>query len=449
MSSREQQSTDRGLGPLAFIWSGQFLSEIGTLMTSLALIFWAYDQTGRATELALMAFFSLGPRVLFGPLAGAVIDRWKRKSVMLICDAVAGLFSGLILVLLISGNLQIWHLYLLTFFTGLFGVFQQPAFLASATMMVSRRHYGRTGGLTSLLSHASAIIAPAFAGVLLPLIGLKGVLIVDIGTFVFAAFTLMLVKIPDPEPSTSKPARGARQIFRDIGNGFRFLTDHRGFLYILLVFTFTNFFGGAYATLYRPMILARTGGAETAVVLVQLLIGIGGTAGALLVTFFGTPKRKVLAVMIGYAVGQAFRGLFGMDLGLPFIAAFGLLTTFFYAYAGSCSNALWQSKIPPAMQGRVLATRVALAGAASLITRLIAGPLSDHVFEPAMQAGGTLAKTWSWLTGTGPGSGMGLYIVLSCSVGVCVLLWGYSRRSIRNLDRLIPDHAEHQEGANS
>ena len=444
---RTERSVDNGgLARFAFIWSGQFLSQIGTLMTSLALIFWAYDQTGRATELALMAFFALGPRVLFGPLAGAVIDRWKRKSVMFVCDALAGLISGLILVLLLTGNLQIWHLYLLTFFTGLFSVFQQPAFLASATMMVPSRHYGRTGGLTALLTHASAIVAPAFAGVLLPLIGLKGVLFVDIGTFLFAAFTLMLVEIPNPEPSEAKPTRGARQLFRDVGEGFRFLTDHRGFLYILLIFTITNFFGGAYATLYRPLILARTGGVEAAVVWVQLLIGVGGTAGALLVSLFGSPKRKVLVVMIGYAIGQVFRGLFGVNLGIPFLAAIGLLTTFFYAYAGSCSNALWQSKIPPAMQGRVLATRLALAGAVSLVTRLIAGPLSDHVFEPAMQAGAHLAQIFGGLVGTGPGAGMGLYMVLSSSVGVLVLLWGYSRRSIRNLDELVPDHEAGTQG---
>ena len=181
-----------GLGRFVFIWSGQFLSQVGTLMTSLALIFWAYDLTGRATELALMAFFALGPRVLFGPLAGALIDRWRRKTVLLLCDTLAGLVSALVLVLLVSGNLRIWHLYMLTFTTGLFSVFQEPAFLASATMMVPSRHYGRTGGLTSLLTHASAILAPAFAGVLLPLIGLKGILIVDIGTFLFAVSTLVV-----------------------------------------------------------------------------------------------------------------------------------------------------------------------------------------------------------------------------------------------------------------
>ena len=429
-----------GLGRFVFIWSGQFLSQVGTLMTSLALIFWAYDLTGRATELALMAFFTLGPRVLFGPLAGALIDRWKRKTVLLLCDTAAGLISALILLLLVSGNLQIWHLYMLTFFTGLFSVFQEPAFLASATMMVPSRHYGRTGGLTLLLTHASAILAPAFAGVLLPLIGLKGILFVDIGTFLFAALTLTFVSIPDPERAEPLENRRASRLLRDIGEGFRFLLDHRSFLYILLIFTFSNFFGGAYATLNRAMILARTGGSETAVVLVQLLIGIGGTAGALLVSFFGSPKRKMFAVMVGYAIGQLFRALFGVNLGLPFVAAFGLLTTFFYAYAGSCSNALWQSKIPPAMQGRVLATRLALAGAVSLITRLIAGPLSDYVFEPAMRAGGKLVGSFGWLAGTGPGAGMGLYIVLSCSVGVCLLLWGFSRRSIRDLDVLVPDH---------
>ncbi len=430
----------RGMSSFLVIWSGQFLSQVGTLMTSLALIFWAYDLTGRATELALMAFFVLGPRVLFGPLAGAMIDRWKRKTVLLVCDTVAGLISGLVLILLISGNLQIWHLYVLTFLTGLFSAFQEPAFLASATMMVLPRQYGRTGGLTSLLTHASAILAPAIAGVLLPLIGLRGILLVDIGTFGFAAFTLMLVRIPEPKPSDTSSSRSVRQLFSDVGEGFRYLVEQRSLLLVLLLFASTNFFGSAYSTLYRAMVLARTGGSEAAVVTVQLLIGIGGTVGAMFVSFFGSPKRKVYAILIGYAVGAFFRALFGVDFGLPTIAAIGLITTACMAYAGACSNALWQAKVPPPMQGRVLATRLALAGAISLVTRLIAGPLADHVFEPAMVPGRSLADAFGWLAGTGPGAGMGVYITLSCTAGMLVLLWGLTRRSIREIDTLVPDH---------
>jgi len=435
-----------GLGRFAFIWSGQFLSQVGTLMTSLALVFWAYDLTGRATELALMGFFTLAPRVLVGPLAGALIDRWNRKTVLLLCDALAGVASALILVLLVSGGLQIWHLYILTFLTGLFSIFQEPAFLASATMMVPSRHYGRTGGLNALLLRASPILAPAFAGVLLPVIGLRGILIVDIGTFLFAALTLLLVEIPAPKRTADARGLSIRQLFRDVGDGFRYLTGERGLLLILLVLASANLFGSAFSTLYRPMLLARTAGSEAAVVLVQLLIGVGGTAGALLVSLFGSPKRKASAVLLGYAIGGLFRALLGVNLPLSFLAAFGLLNTFFIGYASGCSNALWQSKVPPAMQGRALATRIALAGAISPVTYLIAGPLADHVLEPAMMAGGSLSAAFGWLAGAGPGAGMGLYITLSCLVNVAILLWGFSRRSIRNLDQLAPNHLRHAKG---
>ena len=440
MSWRGQGDTRAGLGRFVFIWSGQFLSQVGTMMTSLALVFWAYDITGRATELALMGFFTLGPRVLFGPLAGALIDRWNRKTVLLLCDAVAGLVSALILGLLVTGNLQIWHLYMLTFFTGLFSAFQEPAFLASATMMVPSRHYGRTGGLNALLIRASPILAPAFTGVLLPAIGLRGILIVDIGTFLFAALTLLLVEIPEPKRTGAASVLSIRQLLRDVGDGFRYLMDERGLLLILLVLASANLFGSAFSALYRAMLLARTGGSEGAVITVQLLIGVGGTAGALFVSLFGSPKRKACAVLLGYAIGGLLRALFGVNLALPLLATTGLLNTFFMGYANGCSNALWQSKVRPAMQGRALATRLALAGAISPVTYLIAGPLVDHVLEPSMRTGGSLAGAFGWLAGTGPGAGMGLYITLSCLVNVAILLWGFSRRSIRDIDTLIPDH---------
>jgi hypothetical protein len=229
-------------------------------------------------------------------------------------------------------------------------------------------------------------------------------------------------------------------LLHDVGAGFRYLSEQRSLLLVLLLFASTNLFGSAYSTLYRASVLARTGGSGTAVITIQLLIGIGGTAGALFVSLFGSPKRKMYAVLIGYTLGALFRALFGVRFGVPVLAAIGLITTACMAYGGACSNALWQSKVPPSMQGRVLATRLALAGAVSLVTRLIAGPLADHMFEPAMAPGGSLAGTFDWLAGTGPGAGMGLFITVSCTLGMSVLLWGSSRPSIREIDVLVPDY---------
>jgi Na+/melibiose symporter-like transporter len=103
----------RPTGMLAFIvvWVGQVVSLLGTGMTRFALTTWAWQVTGSATALALVAFFSLGPAVLLSPVAGALVDRAHRKVVMMLSDLAAGLSTLVILLLYVTGHLRIWHLY--------------------------------------------------------------------------------------------------------------------------------------------------------------------------------------------------------------------------------------------------------------------------------------------------------------------------------------------------
>jgi len=193
---RKQRS---GLGRFTFIWVGQLASQVGTVVTSLALAFWAFEMTGRATELGLVVFFTMFPRIALGPFIGVLVDRWSRKKVLIVCDLLAGAGTVALLVLFLTGNLRIAHLYALTFFTSLFAAFQGPSLIAVATMMLPKRHYGRSGGMLTLFRRGSSLVGPALAGLLYPLIGLGGILWLDIATFLFAVGSLALVRIPEVE----------------------------------------------------------------------------------------------------------------------------------------------------------------------------------------------------------------------------------------------------------
>ena len=436
-----RRSRLEGLGSFAFISLGQLLSQIGSVMVTLGLMFWAYEITGRATELAMLGFFSLLPPVLLGPLAGAAIDRFPRKTLLVACDLLAGLGSVVVLWLLSARALQIWHLYALTFSASLFGTVQGPAFLASATMMVPKRHYARASGLMSLSGHVSAVVAPGLGGVLFTLIGLRGLLLIDFTTMLFAVVSLLLVRIPEPDRSrSSSQGESFRGVLDSIRDGFVFLSRSRELLSVLLLFAVGNVFASVYETLYRPLVLARTGGSEIAMATTQSMIGIGGIAAAVLVSLFGSPRRKMVAMLIAFALGSVCRAVFGANVSFPVIATCALLSTLLFTFAGSCSNALWQSKVPPELQGRVLATRFALAKVLALAARALSGPLADRVFEPAMRSGGPLAGVMGWLAGSGTGAGIGLFICLTSAVTVGLVVWGFLLRRIRQVDSLVPDH---------
>jgi len=423
-----------------FIWVGQFVSLLGTGMSRFALTIWAFQITGEATALALVGFFSFAPSIVISPIAGALVDRWNRKLVMILSDLAAGLMTVVVLILYLTGNLQIWHLYVTGFVAALFEPFQWPAFSAAMSTMVPKEQYGRANGLVSLADSVSTIVAPLAAGALLVAIGLGGILVIDIVTFLFAVGSILLVVIPQPARSAEGEAsRGS--LWQDSIYGFRYIWRRRSLFGIQLTFTISNFFGSMAMILIAPMILARTGNNSLLLGTVQSAMGIGGVVGGVAMSVWGGPKPRIHGVLAGFI----FLGIFGnalMGIGqtLPVWVVAGFLGLLVLPFINGSNQAIWQAKVPPDLQGRVFATRRLIAQIAGPIGMLLAGPLADRLFEPAMMAGGAAADAWGWLVGSGPGAGMGLLIVIAGLLSALAGVVGYATPQIRNAERLMPDH---------
>lgn len=275
------------------IWSGQFVSWMGTAMTRFVLLIWAYEQTGAATTLGLLGFFGWVPFVLIAPIAGVIVDRLDRRLVMIIADLGSGLTTILLLILLSSGGLQIWHLFLAEALTAVCDAFQVPAYNSSISLLVPKDRYTRSNGMTATADHGSRVIAPIVGGLLLTVAGLQTVLLVDLATFLFAMLTLVFVRIPRPanEPD-GHPPRG--RVWRDLSAGIRFISARRGLLAILMIFMFINLLAFlTYFSILPALILTRTGGDRLALSTVQSVLGVGGVVGSLLVSLWGGPKKRI------------------------------------------------------------------------------------------------------------------------------------------------------------
>ena len=116
-----------GMGVFSLIWIGQLVSILGTSMVRFGLMYWAWLETGQATALALMGFFSFAPQLLLQPFAGALVDRWNRKATIILADLVAGLGTIATLILYSAGILEIWHLYAIAVVVGALSSFHFPA----------------------------------------------------------------------------------------------------------------------------------------------------------------------------------------------------------------------------------------------------------------------------------------------------------------------------------
>jgi len=423
------------------VWIGQAISLLGTNMTGFAMTIWAYEKTGSATALALVGFFFVTPMLIISPLAGAIVDRSNRKFMMMISDLASGITTIAILVLYASGKLEVWHLYITGAIQGTFQTFQWPAYSAAITMMVPKEQYGRANGLTQLAEAGSGIFAPILAGALLALINVTGILTIDIITFIIAIGALLLVHIPQPTV-TEAGKKGQGSLWKESLYGFKYIFHRPSLLGLQLVFLTGNFATSIAFTVFAPMVLASTNNNEIVFGSVQSVGAIGGVLGGLAISAWGGPKRKVHGVLGGWAL-TGLLGVLLLGFGRRFIPlwAVGLFAGTFLAQIINASNqSIWQLKVAPDVQGRVFSVRRLIAWFVNPLGTLLAGPLADLAFEPAMKDNGILTGLFGRVVGIGPGAGMSLMYVLIGLFVILVGLAGYAFPAVRNAEDILPDH---------
>lgn len=299
--TREKQTNTLGMFTFTMVCTGQFFSLLGTAMTGFALAIWAWEITGQATALALVGFFSFAPLVLVSPVAGALVDRWNRKLTMMLSDLAAGLSTITVLLLYMSGNLQIWHLYVTNAFAGAFQAFQFPAYSAAVTTMVKKEQYGRASGMLSLAQNISGVFSPVAAAILLGVVGIAGVMTVDLVTLLVAVCILLLVRIPQPAV-TEAGRKGRGSIWKESIYGFRYIRERPSLMGLLLVFFCFNLISTLGFTLLAPMILARTDNNAVILGSVMSASGAGGVVGSLVLSVWGGPKRRIKGVLFGLII---------------------------------------------------------------------------------------------------------------------------------------------------
>jgi MFS family permease len=389
--------------------------------------------------MALVGFFNFAPEVLLSPISGVLVDRWNRKLVMIISDVAAGLATIAIFLLYGSGQLQMWHLYVAGAWTGAFKSFQWPAYSAAISTMIPKEQYTRADGLLGLTESVSGILAPPLAGLFLGTIGLMGIMTIDIITFLAAVAGVLLVVIPQPKVSAEGEAK--QSIWKDSIFGFRFILQRPSLLGLQLIFFFGNLLSSLAAVLMAPMILSRTSNNELLLSFVQGATGAGAVIGGLILVRTGGLKRRVNGVIWGWFFGTLF-GLvfFGLGRSLPVWMGVEFIAALFNIYINASNQSIWQAKVPPDVQGRVFSARRMIAQVVGPLGILLAGPLADHVFEPAMREGGSLTGTFGGLIGVGPGAGMALLTVICGLLVMIVAAIAYRVYAIRNAEDILPDH---------
>lgn len=426
------------------IWSGQFVSLIGSGLTSFALDLWVYQQTGSVTQYAMIALFNVVPPILISPLAGTFVDRWDRRLTIFGSDFIAALMTGLIALLFFTGHLQVFQIAVVTTIISTVSVFQRLALTTSTKLLVADKHLENAVGLTQISESLGSLIVPALAGTLVLLVKMEGVLLIDFATYFFSLFTLMLVKIPKP-PKTAPVAEAPEQpqgkaawvaLWQELQYGWQYTLAHPAILSLLVYFTVINFLIGLVSLLLVPMVLGFLSSSVAGSLLT--IGGIGSLFGSLLLGVFGGAKYRFTKTMF-------FGGCLGLCLILVGLRPSSLLITIAifggmlsFSLINGISEVLFISHVPVEVQGRVFGLQGMIAASSLPLAYLLAGPLTDWIFEPLLTKTGALAGTVGQVVGVGPGRGIAFLFIILGILQIAVTLYAYRYPPMRKLDHPSP-----------
>jgi len=278
-------TADKTFKRFIIIWVGQLLSAVGSGLTAFALGVFVFQKTHSATSFSLIILFSFLPSFILLPFGGVLADRLDRKKMIIWGDMGAIIGLLFILLLMLSGNMESWQIYIGVAISSVFAAVRNPAYKAAVSDLVSEEFYSQASGLIQLAGSAQYLVSPIIAGFLISVFDIKLVLIIDIITFLVAALAVFIVKKQDAAPIKHKK----HEFFAEMVDSFRYLLSQKGVLFLVLLTSAVCFFVGLLQALFGPMMLTLTSSKTLGIALSVMASGM--FVSSLLVGIFGFRQR--------------------------------------------------------------------------------------------------------------------------------------------------------------
>lgn len=420
------------------VWFGQTISVVGTGLTNFGVSVWIFLETGSITALAMVGLAGLLPRSLLAPFAGAYVDRWDRRTAMMVSDAGSGAATIVMALLFMTGNANVASLAAVVAVSSAFAALQWPAYQATTTLLVPKEQYSRAQGLIQMGGGAGQLLAPLLAAGILAIGSVSALIAIDIATFLFAVGTLVIVRFPaPPETEVGIEAEG-KSVLSDAGFGFLYIHHRPGWRGLLgLQFATNMAFGFVFLLLTGYVLTVST---EQTLGVITSVSALGFLAGAVLMTAWkGATHRKVLLIVACVAVVGVALLLFGLSSALVAATAVLFAANLIGAVQNSTYRALWQAKVEPDVQGRVFSARMMIVVLAMPIAFVLVGPLMDQVFIPLSESGSAFGETLSALFGSNDGAPYRAFFAFAGLWMVVAAVGGWAYGPLRHLERDIPD----------
>ncbi|WP_127537708.1 MFS transporter [Paenibacillus illinoisensis] len=396
------------------VWAGQLVSMIGIGLTAFSLGVYAFEKTNTATSVALITLFTFLPNILLRPIGGVLADRFDRRTMMIIGDLGSAAGPIFILAIMLTGDIQLWHIYVGVSFSSVFSALQSPAYKASATDLLDKEQFSKGSGLVQLAESSKFLFSPIIAGILLSITTIEVILTINIATFLIAILAVLVIR---KSMKVERENKEDTNWMTDIQEGWKEVVTNKGVLLLVIIISLVTFYLGFLETLIGPMLLSFTDAKTLGTF--QSVSAIGMLISSLCIGVFTMTKKYASVLVMGLIMCGLSFSLLGISTNIYFIIFAGFLFLSSLPFVNMSADVLVRNNIANEKQGRVWGIIGILSQLGFIIAYSLAGFLADHVFNPLMMEGGVLASSVGQIIGIGPGRGIALLFIIA---GLFVIL---------------------------
>lgn len=432
----EKNYSGQRVAPFYLMIAGLSLATLGAAITGFSISLWILDHTESIALFTLVAAVNTLPTLILSPLAGAFVDRWKRKKVLVIAELGTGISTLCLAIIYWNDLLEIHYIILFGSIAATFQAFVLPALSASTVMMVPAKQLNRANSFRVVSMGLAQLIAPGIAGFLLASIALDGIFVLNLLGIAIGISAVIAIKIPQPIKSQVLTVKNS-SVFSEMSFAWRYLKQRTGLYLLLFFYAILNFSVVSLHVLFMPLV--KNFASVKQIGMVASVGGAGILFGGLVTAALGDVQHKVMAsLLLSAVVGLTIT----FSTIMPSVYSVGVgvfLITMIFPIIMSLSQTVWQRKLEADIQGRIFGFRTTIVGATMPIAYIVSGILADGFFEPGMQTGGMLAEWFGGLYGTGKGRGLALMAGVYGLVTLVVVVLAVLHPRVRNLEKELPD----------
>jgi MFS family permease len=367
----------------ALLWTGGLISLTGDHVLMVALPFFVYEETGSTFASAVMVAAELLPRLLFGSVAGVFVDRWDRRTVMVLASIGQGII--ILPLLLVHSNSMLWIVYLVSFFQVTLAMFFGPAENALLPLLVGEEELLPANSLNALNNNLARLIGPSVGGAILALWGLPGVVLFDSVTFVIAGMMILLIHsreartVPKealPITEAEPPAKAG--FWKEWLEGINIVRLNRVVTILFITIVLLNFGGVMIDPMAAPYIVDVVKAGPQVFGWLVTIQAVGGILGGLLAGKVG--QRMDTARLYGWS--ELVLGvIIFIRYNIPYLPVLFVMTFLIglpAALGSAALDTLFQQKVPNSHLGRIIGALNTTVGLTSLFGVLgISGLLGE------------------------------------------------------------------------